>query len=184
MLRTDADEKGFKRLCGEITGKNNRNKGERELMGKWKIAYQIEVERRIHTAQPQTSTEGLVAGNNPMGLGLGAASVASMSQMWDSASYVSHDQVMAKARERERQRLFGGGGGERERDLAPSMANHPYRDEAVVLPCSLTLHTVIAMELSAVSKFKRNQPVLKVFCDNFYQLSQVMSYVCVIRYVC
>lgn len=156
MLRVDADEKGYKRLGGDVLS------AKKEVMGRIKIAYKIEVERRPHpTSTPSgvtSSYNGQPGNNNPMGLGLGANSMA-----WDNQSYISHDMIL-----QQQSRLNGG--------QQSSYQQSSYRDDTVLLPCSLTLHTVIAMELTQISRIKRNQPIVKVFCDNFYQLSEVCYY--------
>ena len=48
-----------------------------------------------------------------------------------------------------------------------------YQTQNVLLPCSFTLHSLSTMELTPISAFRKNAPSLKVFCDNFYQVTQV-----------
>jgi hypothetical protein len=161
LLSLAADERGMKRGIAELQPPNDRQqlkqKGSNKvIIGKIKIAIMVQVERRgtkdpnILKSRPQSNDGELMKGSQ-----LDAQSFLSFP---DSTAGPSTNMFHAQSRAQ-----------------SASVPRLPSRslDEYVRLPCSFTLHSVVAMELMQMSTFHKNIPVIKVLCEHFYQISEV-----------
>lgn len=194
MIASRADERGLKRVSGDVL-----NPETRKPMGKIKIAYKFEVERKQLPNEPRTRTnvdnstlydvahphmahhlhqhQRYMSPSFPSASILQEASYVSRHSVGGgNKSYMSHSrnpnqqQMMMPYRSQMSPGTYFAADLDDEMD---PFAEHNTNTTQVLLPCSFTLHSLSTMELTPVSAFKKNMPAIKVFCDNFYQITEV-----------